>query len=49
VVFVEGYFSDTFSSLNAGPFAPMRLDGDMYEPTLVALVHLYTKLSQEAL
>jgi O-methyltransferase/8-demethyl-8-(2,3-dimethoxy-alpha-L-rhamnosyl)tetracenomycin-C 4'-O-methyltransferase len=45
VVFVEGYFSDTLPSLSAGPFALIRLDGDMYESTYVALEHLYPKLS----
>ncbi len=45
VVFVEGYFSDTLPALDAGPFALMRLDGDMYESTYVALDALYPKLS----
>jgi len=45
VVFVKGFFSDTLPKLDAGPFALMRLDGDMYESTYVALEHLYPKLS----
>jgi predicted O-methyltransferase YrrM len=45
VVFVQGFFSDTLPSLNAGPFALIRLDGDMYESTYVALDALYPKLS----
>jgi O-methyltransferase/8-demethyl-8-(2,3-dimethoxy-alpha-L-rhamnosyl)tetracenomycin-C 4'-O-methyltransferase len=45
VVFVEGLFSDTLPRLDAGPFALIRLDGDMYESTYVALKHLYPKLS----
>ena len=45
VVFVEGFFSETLPSLKAGPFALIRLDGDMYESTYVALEALYPKLS----
>jgi O-methyltransferase len=45
VVFVKGFFSDTLPSLQAGPFALIRLDGDLYESTYVALEALYPKLS----
>jgi len=45
VVFVPGFFQDTLPSLDAGPFALIRLDGDMYESTIVALNSLYPKLS----
>jgi O-methyltransferase len=45
VVFVEGFFSDTLPKLDAGPFALIRLDGDMYESTYVALQSLYPKVS----
>lgn len=45
VVFVEGFFSETLTKLDAGPFALIRLDGDMYESTYVALEALYPKLS----
>jgi O-methyltransferase len=45
VVFVKGFFSDTLPSLDAGPFSLIRLDGDMYESTYVALENLYPKLS----
>ena len=45
VVFVEGLFSDTLPVLDARPFALIRLDGDLYESTYVALDHLYPKLS----
>jgi O-methyltransferase len=41
VVFVKGFFSDTLPTLEAGPFALIRLDGDMYESTYVALDALY--------
>jgi len=45
VVFVEGWFERTLPKLKAGPFALIRLDGDMYESTIVALESLYEKLS----
>jgi len=45
VIFIKGLFQDTLPSLNAGPFALIRIDGDLYESTLVALRALYPKLS----
>jgi hypothetical protein len=45
VVFVKGLFQNTLPSLAAGPFALIRLDGDLYESTYVALKALYPKLS----
>jgi hypothetical protein len=45
VVFVKGYFEKTLPSLDAGPFALLRLDGDLYESTYLALQHLYPKVS----
>jgi hypothetical protein len=45
VIFVKGYFSDTVPTLKIGPIAILRLDGDMYESTIVVLNHLYPKLS----
>jgi hypothetical protein len=45
VEFVKGYFSETLPKLRAGPFAVIRLDGDMYESTIVALRALYPRLS----
>ena len=45
VVFVKGLFQDTLPALDAGPFALIRLDGDLYESTYVALDSLYPKLS----
>jgi O-methyltransferase/8-demethyl-8-(2,3-dimethoxy-alpha-L-rhamnosyl)tetracenomycin-C 4'-O-methyltransferase len=45
VIFVKGLFQDTLPSLEAGPFALIRLDGDLYESTYVALEALYPKLS----
>lgn len=44
-VFVKGLFKDTLPKLKAGPFALIRLDGDMYESTIQALDALYPKLS----
>src|SRR5882724_5246087 len=37
VVFLKGFFSDTLPVLDAGPFCLIRLDGDWYESTYVAL------------
>ena len=45
VAFVKGLFQDTLPSLDAGPFALLRLDGDLYESTYVTLENLYPKLS----
>jgi O-methyltransferase/8-demethyl-8-(2,3-dimethoxy-alpha-L-rhamnosyl)tetracenomycin-C 4'-O-methyltransferase len=45
VIFVKGLFQDTLSLLDAGPFALIRVDGDLYESTYVALEALYPKLS----
>jgi O-methyltransferase/8-demethyl-8-(2,3-dimethoxy-alpha-L-rhamnosyl)tetracenomycin-C 4'-O-methyltransferase len=45
VIFVPGFFQDTLATLKAGPFALIRLDGDMYESTIVALNALYPRLS----
>jgi O-methyltransferase len=44
VVFVKGWFQDTLPALT-GPFCVIRLDGDWYESTYVALEALYPKLS----
>lgn len=45
VVFLKGFFKDTLPRLGAERFALIRLDGDMYESTMDALVNLYDKLS----
>jgi O-methyltransferase len=45
VVFVKGFFSDTLSQLEPTPLSLIRLDGDMYESTIVALNELYPRLS----
>ena len=45
VRFVEGWFRDTLPALNNQTWSLMRLDGDMYESTMDALVNLYPNLS----
>jgi O-methyltransferase len=45
VVFVKGWFDQTLRTLDAASFALLRLDGDMYESTWVALETLYPRLS----
>jgi O-methyltransferase len=45
VRFVEGWFRDTLPGLRGETFAVVRLDGDMYESTMDALVNLYPALS----
>ena len=45
VVFVPGWFKDTLPALEVDTLALIRLDGDMYESTLIALESLYPKLS----
>lgn len=44
VIFLKGWFSETLSKVN-DRFSIIRLDGDMYESTMDALVNLYDKLS----
>ncbi|MFL6247113.1 MAG: TylF/MycF/NovP-related O-methyltransferase [Thermoanaerobaculia bacterium] len=45
VVFLEGWFADTLPVAPIERLAILRLDGDLYESTMDALVHLYPKLS----
>ncbi len=45
VRFLPGWFKDTLPALSRRRFAVVRLDGDMYESTIVALEHLYPRLS----
>jgi predicted O-methyltransferase YrrM len=45
VQFVKGFFEDTLPTLDTGPLALMRLDGDMYSSTIVAMENLYPKLN----
>jgi O-methyltransferase len=45
VRFLEGWFRDTLPAAPIDKIALMRLDGDLYESTWDALIHLYPKLS----
>jgi O-methyltransferase len=45
VRFLPGWFSDTLPTAPIETIAVMRLDGDMYDSTMVALRSLYPKLS----
>ena len=45
IVFVEGWFRDTIPKNNVEKISVLRLDGDMYESTILALDYLYPKLS----
>jgi O-methyltransferase len=46
VRFLQGWFKDTLPTAPFKQLAIMRLDGDMYESTMDALVSLYPKLSK---
>lgn len=46
VRFLKGWFSDTLPSAPIEKLSILRLDGDMYESTMVALTSLYDKLSR---
>jgi len=45
VRFLKGFFQDTLADAPIERLAVVRLDGDMYESTIVALETLYPKLS----
>lgn len=45
VVFLKGWFRDTLPTAPIDQLAVLRLDGDMYESTMDALVSLYPKLA----
>lgn len=45
VRFLEGWFKDTLPSAPIKQLSILRLDGDMYESTIDALVNLYSKVS----
>lgn len=45
VRFLKGWFKDTLPAAGIDRLAVMRLDGDMYESTMDALVPLYPRLS----
>jgi hypothetical protein len=45
VRFLEGWFKDTLPTVADRTWSVARLDGDMYESTMDALVNLYPRLS----
>lgn len=45
VRFLKGWFSETLPEAPIGRLAILRLDGDMYESTMDALIHLYDKVA----
>jgi O-methyltransferase len=45
VVFLKGFFEQSLPTAPVDQLAILRLDGDMYGSTIVALNHLYPKLS----
>ncbi|MFD0417085.1 TylF/MycF family methyltransferase [Streptomyces sp. NPDC127108] len=45
VRFLPGYFRDTLPDAPVESLAVLRMDGDLFESTMDALVHLYPKLS----
>ena len=45
VVFLKGWFEDTLPTAPMSQLAVIRLDGDMYGSTMIALQNLYPKLS----
>ncbi|NDH95935.1 MAG: macrocin O-methyltransferase [Actinobacteria bacterium] len=45
VSFLEGWFADTLPTAPINQLAVLRLDGDLYESTMDALVPLYDKVS----
>ncbi len=45
VQFLEGWFRDTLPTVKQRTWSVVRLDGDMYESTMDALVNLYSGLS----
>jgi hypothetical protein len=46
VMFLKGWFRDTLPDAPIASLAVMRLDGDLYESTMDALVNLYGRLSR---
>ncbi|WP_068471502.1 TylF/MycF family methyltransferase [Parachlamydia sp. C2] len=45
VIFLKGFFADTLPQAPIEQIALLRLDGDMYQSTMDALVNLYPKVS----
>jgi O-methyltransferase len=47
VKFIVGWFDQTLPNVDIGEISVLRLDGDMYESTIVALDNLYSKVSTD--
>jgi Macrocin-O-methyltransferase (TylF) len=47
VVFLKGWFQDTLPAAPVGRLAVLRLDGDMYQSTIVPLDILYDRVSED--
>ncbi len=45
VIFLKGFFSRTLSTARIKKISLLRLDGDLYESTMDALINLYPKVS----
>jgi len=45
VIFLKGWFKDTLPSAPIEKIALLRLDGDLYESTIIPLNSLYDKVS----
>lgn len=45
VKFIKGWFKDSLPNAPINKLAILRIDGDMYESTMDALIYLYPKLS----
>lgn len=45
VKFIEGWFDETLANVPIERLSLLRLDGDLYESTIIALENLYPKLS----
>lgn len=44
IVIHEGWFEETVAKSDTGPIAILRLDGDLYNSTLVCLQHLFERV-----
>lgn len=44
ILFIKGWFQHTLFGFDTGPISLLRLDGDLYESTLICLEELYPKV-----
>ncbi len=49
ILFIEGWFQNTLPIYDTGPIALLRLDGDLYESTMVCLEYLYPRVIKGAI